>query len=315
MAMPLRRLPALGALRTFEAAGRLSSFKAAAAELKVTPGAVSQQIRGLEDDLGVKLFTRTARSVALTEAGRRLAPALSTAFLQIKDAVEQIRPRTQSALSVESSGPIISKWLLPRLHRFAERYPDLSVSLRSVSQISPFEDEGADVRIRFTQEPGPGLFSAKLCDEYLLPLASPELISRLDLRRPSDLTRAPLLHDTSFEVFNDPPDWQAWFAQAGLDPLGAQRGMRFDRHAADHAIDAAVNGAGIVLARRFLARTDMLDGRLVCPFGPVLHTPLSYFIVCPSGEEVRPEMAAVINWMLEEAAAVADGAVLDGSTA
>lgn len=306
--MPLRRLPPLGSLRAFEAAARLSSFKAAASELSVTPGAVSQQIRTLEDDLGVKLFTRSVRSVTLTVAGRQLQPALSEAFLQIHDAVDQVRPTLQAGLKVESSGPIISKWLLPRLHRFAERYPELAVSIQAVNHISEISSDSPDIFIRFNEAPGPGLFAMKLCDEYLLPLASPELIERLDLSEPSDIARAPLLHDTSHEVFGKTPDWGAWFARAGLNPAQAARGMRFDPRSADHAIDAAVNGTGVVLGRRFLAREDMIERRLVCPFGPVLPMNVSYFIVCRRGDETRPEVAAFINWTREEAAALADGA-------
>ncbi|MEM9147657.1 MAG: LysR substrate-binding domain-containing protein [Pseudomonadota bacterium] len=313
--MPFRRLPALGSLRAFEAAARHGSFKAAATELAVTPGAVSQQIRGLEEDLDVKLFARAVRSVSLTESGQRLQPALTSAFMMIREAVDDVRPQSQSPLRVQSSGPIIGKWLLPRLHRFAERYPELGVSIQSVNPIIPFGDDGPDVSIRYTRKPSSGLFAQKLCAEYLLPLASPDLIGRLGLRDPSDMVRAPLLHDTSNEVFGEAPDWATWFAAAGLDPAGARRGMRFDRHAGDHAIDAAVNGAGVVLGRRFLARQDMLDGRLVSPCGPVLELPVSYFVVCPKGDESRPEIAAFINWMREETAAMADAVTAEVSIA
>ncbi len=313
--MPFRRLPALGSLRAFEAAARLSSFKAAAAELAVTPGAVSQQIRALEDDLEVKLFTRAVRSVALTEAGRQLQPALTSAFMQIRNAVEQVRPQAQETLRVDSSGPIIRKWLLPRLHRFSDNYPNLNVTIQALSTVSDMGDHGPNVAIRFTRTPGAGLFAQKLCEEYLLPLASPELISRLDLRRPADLARAPLLHDTSGEIFGSAPNWKEWFAQAGLDPAGARRGMRFDRHAADHAIEAAVNGAGVVLGRRFLARSDMIEGRLVSPFGPTLEMPVCYYVVCKEGEQTRPNIAAFINWMLQEVAAMADSATDVGAVA
>lgn len=305
--MPLRRLPALNALRAFEAAARLLSFKEAAKELAVTPGAVSQQIRALETDLDIKLFTRAVRAVTLTEAGRRLQPALTAAFLQISAAVNEIRPRAQSSLHVNTSGPIIGKWLLPRLHRFSERYPDLSVNLQSMPGFSAFGGaDGPDVTIRFTRSIGDGLFAQKLGEEHVIPLASPDLIERLHLREPADLVRAPLIHDTSLELFGPIADWPTWFEIAGLNASGAKRGMRFDRHTADHAIDAAVNGAGVVLGRRFLAREDMLAGRLVSPFGPVLRLHVSYFVVCREGDEKRPEVAAFINWMREEAAAMAD---------
>lgn len=315
MVMPFRRLPALASLRAFEAAARLSSFKAAATELSVTPGAISQQVRALEDDLGVKLFTRAVRSVSLTEAGRSLQPALTTAFLQIRDAVDQVRPEVQQPLKVDSSGPIIRKWLLPRLHRFSQHHPDLGVTIQALAGLTKFGKDGPDITIRYTKTPGPGLYAQKLCEEYVLPLASPDLIARLDLHAPSDLMRAPLLHDASHEVFGPMPDWPAWFARVGLDPAGARRGMRFDPFAADHAIEAAVNGAGVVLGRHFLARTDMLEGRLVSPFGPILQMHVSYFVVCQEGEETRPNIKAFIDWALEEASAMTVGTTLRGNVA
>ena len=309
--MPFRRLPALTALRAFEAAARHCSFKVAAAELAVTPGAVSQQIRALEEDLGVKLFTRAVRAVALTEEGRRLQPVLTEAFMQIRDALDALRPKPLTPLRVEASGPVITKWLLPRLHRFVERYPELGVTVGSSEDLRPCERD--EVFIRFNETPGNGVFAVTLCTEFVLPLASPELVARLDLRQTGDIMRAPLLHDTSNEFFPNDPDWKRWFKLAGLDPAGAQRGTRFDPRAADHAIDAAVNGAGVVLGRRFLARKDMLEGRLVSPFGPMIPMHARYFVVCQEGQQSRPDIAAFINWMREETAGICDDTVLDSA--
>lgn len=308
--MSLQRLPPLRSLRAFEAAARLSSFKAAAAELSVTPGAVSQQIRALEEDLGVKLFERTVRAVSLTEAGRRLQPALTAAFLQMRDAIDSVRPGPQTPLRVGSSGAVISKWLLPRLRRFAERYPDLSVTIMADSGRSGVDADAPDVAIRFIRSPGPGLFAQKIGDEHLLPLASPHLIDRLALRAPVDMIRAPLLHGAAPEIPGDLPDWPHWFGRVGLNPAQARRGVRFDRHAAHHAIDAAANGDGVVLGRRFLADGDLRAGRLASPFGPMLRAHVSYFVLCDAGEEARPEIAAFINWVCEEIGPVDDSAAL-----
>lgn len=288
----------------------MCSFKDAAKELSVTPGAISQQIRGLEDDLGVQLFTRAVRSVTLTEAGRRLQPALTTAFLQIKDAVDHVRPQAALPLRVEAGGPVITKWLLPRLHRFSEQYPDLQVTIGTALEIRPCGER--EVILRFSESPGEGVFALKLCEEYLMPLASPELIARLDLNQPKDLVRAPLLHHVGNPTSGPQPDWASWFTAAGLDPAGARRGMHFDPRAADHALDAAVSGAGVVLGRRFLARLDMAEGRLVMPFGPVLPMHINYYVLCKEGEETDPDIAAMINWISSEAAATADAAALDG---
>lgn len=298
--MPLRRLPALGSLRAFEAAARHLSFKEAAAELAVTPAAVSQQIRALEEDLEIKLFNRTARAVSLTDAGRRLQPTLTESFLKIRNAVDEVRPGKELPLRVESSSPILTKWLLPRIHRFSQRYPEIDVSIASVSPLSDLATESSDIYIRFTQRPSADYYSHKLCDEYCLPLASPELIARLGIQQPKDLLRAPLLHDMSHELFKTDCHWPAWFARVGLSSSDADRGTRFDRYGADHAIDAAVSGAGVVLGRRFLARRDMLDGRLVSPFGPILEFGVSYYVMCKLGLERRPDIAAFINWITTE---------------
>lgn len=299
--MPLRRLPALGSLRAFEAAARHLSFKEAAAELAVTPAAVSQQIRALEEDLEIKLFSRTARAVSLTEAGQRLQPALTEAFLNIRNAVDRIRPSSATPLRVESSSPVLTKWLLPRLHRFSQRYPEIDISITSVSPLSDLAVGRSDIYIRFTRNPDADYYAHKLCDEYSLPLASPDLVARLGIENPKDLLRAPLLHDMSHELFKTDCHWPSWFARVGLDANDADRGTRFDRYGADHAIDAAVSGAGVVLGRRFLARRDMLDGRLVSPFGPTLEFGASYYVVCKFGSESRPDIAAFINWISTEA--------------
>ncbi|MEL6479874.1 MAG: LysR substrate-binding domain-containing protein [Pseudomonadota bacterium] len=310
MAMPSRRLPALGALHAFEAAARLSSFKAAAAELSVTPGAISQRIRTLEEDLKVRLFTRSVRQVTLTDAGRQLQPELAAAFLQIRDAVDRLAPAGDEPLRVEASAPVIAKWVLPRLHRFTERYPALSVSIGTGHDLRPCGE--GEVFIRFNETPGMGVFAVKLCEEHLLPLASPELVERLDLRKPADILRAPLLHDMSYTLYPNDPCWATWFVRAGLNPADAKRGMRFDPMAHDHAMDAAASGAGVVLGRRLLARGDMAEGRLVCPFGPVIPMNVNYYVLCREGHEARPGIAAFINWMREETAAVAGFSAPDG---
>lgn len=310
--MSFSRLPPLAALRAFEAAGRLSSFKAAASELAVTPAAVSQQIRTLEEDLGVKLFSRGVRSVTLTEEGRRLQPALSAAFLEIRDAVDDIRAPSQRTLRVNASGPIIGKWLLPRLHRFLEPNPDYSVTIQSFKSLAEAEGDHPGVTLRCLGAPDTAQYWRKLCDEVVLPLLSPCLADRIKLTEPGGLADAPLLHDTSFQSYQDDgehPSWAAWFSAAGLDPDLAKRGAWFDRDGADHAIDAAVNGAGVVLGRRFLAHEDLRAGRLLSPFGPILPTGLQYFVTCRAGDETLPEIAAFLGWLCQE---IAEMAAYDG---
>lgn len=289
-------------MRAFEAAARRHSFKLAAEELAVTPSAISQQIRALEEDLGVKLFVRSARAVSLTEAGLKLQPKLTSAFLEMRDAVDQIRPRDNEPLRVKGSGPVISKWLLPRLHQFAEKHPEIAVTIGTGHELS--DPHGREVLIRFNETPGLGVHAIKLCDEVLLPLANPELVARLNLSEAKDMIRAPLIHLARDPVYAASPDWQAWFTMVGLDPRNAQHGMQFDSHSADNAIDAALNGAGVVLGRRFLASMDLAEGRLVSPFGPIIPMNVSYFVLCQAGEETCADIAAFMNWVQDEVAAM-----------
>jgi len=300
--MPLRRLPPLTSLRAFEAAGRRLSFKAAAEELAVTPGAVSQQIRSLEDDLGVALFTRSVRSVSLTPSGQELLPELSSAFMRINQAVAGLRDAQQRSLRINSSAPVIIKWLLPRLHRFAEAHPDLDISVETEYDLVELGPDGPDITLRFTQRPQEGIYTIDLHDELLLPLASPELIERLDICLPNDILRAPLLTDTSLSLFDNTPGWEEWFQAAGLDAPAKIGRVRFEKQAPDYAIDAAIAGAGVVLGRSLLAFDAMRDGRLICPFGPVLDMGASYFACCMKGQETRPAIRAFLEWAKEEAA-------------
>lgn len=300
--MPLRRMPALGSLRAFEAAARRLSFKDAACELSVTPGAVSQQIKSLEEDLGIPLFVRATRSVALTEAGRALQPELTAGFLQIRQAVDKVRPGQSKNLRINSSNPIISKWVLPRLHRFTALVPDLQVNIETESGLNEMRDDGPDVVIRFTKTLSNDLYFREIHEELLLPVASPDLINRLKIEKPSDLVRAPLLHDTSFVAFGDDNSWDKWFSLTGLPKAGHRRGVSFERHAADQAIDAAIGGAGFALGRSLLVHDALKDGRLICPFGPILSVGIKYYVCCRHGSEREPNIARFMDWAQEEAA-------------
>ena len=312
--MPFTRLPPLNSLRAFEAAARLLSFKAAAEELAVTPGAVSQQIRSLEEDLGVKLFDRAVRSVSLTDAGRALQPSLTESFLQIRDALEVVRPTVSTMMTLESAGPIISKWILPRLYGFSEQHPDLQVNIQSVAHVREFGSHSADVTLRLAPDvSAPGRHAVKICHEHLLPLCSPDLVESLDLRKPADILRAPLLHDTSPLNFEDEPSWTDWFVHHGMDPVECQRGMRFDKHTGDQAIEAAANGAGVVFGRYFLAQKDLESGRLVSPFGPAFRMKAAYHIYCLEGEQCRNDISAMFDWIQAEVAAAPQPDLLDGA--
>ncbi|MEM8688495.1 MAG: LysR substrate-binding domain-containing protein [Pseudomonadota bacterium] len=299
--MPLRRLPPLNSLRAFEAAARHASFKSAADELAVTPAAVSQQIRALEDDLRVSLFNRGARSVALTREGRRLQSGLTEAFMKMRVAVEGVRAPESEALSITCSGPLATKCLAPRLSRFHDVHPDIAVLIDASFDIESLSAAGPHIALRFGNQPDRNLHAVWLNSERLVPMVSPELAERLALRAPEDIQRAPLIHDESLSTwFQNIPSWADWFASVGLDPAGANRGTRFSSYG-DQAIDAAVGGSGVLLGRVGLAATDIQVGRLVCPFGPSIALDLNYYAVCEAGAEETPAIAAFIDWIKQEA--------------
>lgn len=302
--MPLKRLPSLSALRAFEAAARRGSFKEAATELFVTPGAVSQQIKGLEADLGVALFERSVRSVRLTSAGQALQPTVSDAFLQIRQAVDRIRPELSKVeLRINSSGPIISKWLLPRLHKFTARAPDIQLHIETELDVNRIQDDGSDIVIRCCKDAPPGLHCEKLHRELLIPVASPHLILTRQIETAQDIVNAPLLYDTSLSDSGLQPGWACWSNAVGLEDQSQRQDIiTFQRHAADQVVDAAAAGSGIALGRSFLVYGALADGRLTCPFGPVIESGLTYFVCCRAGREKEQHISDFLAWAIEEAA-------------
>lgn len=211
-----------------------------------------------------------------------------------------MRPQQHLDLKIEASGPIVRKWLVPRLNHFCGLYPELEVAINTKNDGEAINLDDSDVSIILSYTPPKGVFAKHICDEVLLPLASPKLINKLDLRKPADMARAPLLHDTSFELFDGMPGWSQWYTEAGLSASSVQRGMKFDPQAADHAIDAANSDIGVVLGRYFLAHDDLQNGRLHCPFGPILETQASYYVVCRLGDEVKSNIATFFLWLENE---------------
>lgn len=296
------RLPSLSGLRAFEAAARNGSFKHAAAELSVTPGAISLQIKNLEADLGVRLFLRRARSVELTPEGEELHPVLTSAFGQIRAATDRVRPsRDVTSIRINSSGPVITKWLLPILHDFTQRNPDVQVNIETEIGLSELTPSGPDIVIRYTSEKPKDLLSLELHPEVLIPVASPDLLTRKKISRTADILKAPILFDTSFSNFGLPSSWDCWSKAAGLDNQALrQDGITFQRHAADQVIDAAIAGSGIALGRSLLAHNALSDGRLVSPFGPVISSGLKYFVCCAAGRENETCISDFMRWSVEQ---------------
>jgi LysR family transcriptional regulator, glycine cleavage system transcriptional activator len=293
-----RPMPPLNALKAFEATARHLSFSKAAAELHVTPAALSHQIRGLEDLLGLKLFFRRARAIELTDAARLIYPGIQTGFASLRQAVERLEPSRQDRVLVVSATPgLTAKWLAPRLYRFLAQHSDIDTRISAGSSYVNFVSDGVDVGIRLSSGVHPDLYVEKLSDEWLLPLCSPRLLEGPHpLRAPHDLVHFTLIQ---VDLPGVVPTWSDWFKLAGVDGVDTTRGLRLN--VADHALDAASEGAGVVLAYKLVASRDIGLGRLVIPFGPEIPLPgRSYFFVCQKGHEKRAPVKAFRDWIFSE---------------
>lgn len=297
----------LNALRAFEAAARHLSLTRAADELHVTPSALSHQIRGLEETLAQKLFVRKTRAIELTAVGKMLYPGLQTGFAHLRDAVEGIQPRSDSRVLVVSTPPgFTTKWLAPRLYRFAAAQPEIDVRVSSSMDNANFETDGVDLAIRNLQTgqaPANGLTVEMQMEITLVPVCSPTLIERFGpIRSVQDIQRLPLIHDESFAARM--PGWHEWLRLASVDHADLERGVRLN--SVDHALVAATEGAGVLLTHRVLAHDDLSTGRLQQPFELSLPTGRAYHLVYPAARAGLPKMQAFRDWMKQEVAAMGD---------
>jgi LysR family glycine cleavage system transcriptional activator len=300
-------MPPLNALRAFEAAARHLSLTRAAHELHVTAGALSHQIRGLEDLLGRKLFERRVRSIALTPAGKLLYPGLQTGFARIQEAVAGLGPVGDQRVLVISTPPgFTAKWLAPRLYRFASAHPDIDVRVSSSFGYANFTTDGIDVALRnlpLDAAPDPALVVDKLVEVSLVPVCSPRLsAAHGPIAGPAALARVPLIHDDTLARRPEVPTWADWFRAAGVQGVDVSRGLRFN--STDHALDAAGEGAGVLLAHDLLAYDELRTGRLVIPVARLVSTGRGYYFVCPKSRSERPQVQAFRTWIKQELAAI-----------
>ncbi len=291
-------LPPLSALRAFEAVARRVSFSRAAEELNVTPGAVSQQIRLLEELLGHSLFARNKRSVALTEVATRMLPDIQAGLEALARATSRSRiaASVDRTLTISVAPSFASKWLLPRLGDFTNHYPDIDLRISATVGLADFRRDDVDLAIRLGRGNYPDLYVEPLFAEKLAPLCSPELLkAKGRLRKPDDLRKFRLLHDISIPGESEHSSWERWLKLAGATQVTAQRGARFSL--AELALQAAIDGAGVVLGRMVLAEADLAAGRLVRPFKVVLPLDVSYFLVMAKGSQRRQEIHCFRDWL------------------
>ncbi len=296
-----RSLPPLRTLRAFEAAARHLSFAQAAAGLGVTPGAVSHQIKALEDWLGSPLFHRMTRALCLTEAGEAAQPFLTEGFDLLANGTARMKARTdENLLTVSVSPGFGSLWLVPRLDRFRRQHPEIELRIDGTDRLLDIASGEADMAIRY----GPGGYNGAQCDRLFAmratPVCSPELFFRGPaLRRPADLAHHTLLHVDWKEAEGS---WRTWLLAAGATDVDPFKGPRFTKE--DMAVRAALDGEGVALIGDRIAADHLDSGRLVCPFNADLSTQLmfAYFLLSPLDWQNEPKIACFRDWLIAEAA-------------
>ncbi|MFK7940448.1 MAG: transcriptional regulator GcvA [Roseovarius sp.] len=290
------RLPPLTALRAFDAAARHMSFQNAAAELNVTPAALSFQIKSLEEHLGAPLFRRLNRAVELTEAGRTLAPGVDKGFRELVSAWQATRRIDDTSVLTVTAGPALTaKWLAPRLYDFARNNPDIELRFSASLQLVDLDHAEIDVALRFSSTIDDRYFNLPVRKEWMTPVMTPEMAERYPTLE--SLVEAPLIHDESLNALRPVPNWATWFHTMGID-ADVSHGPRFSN--ADHAVDAAVSGTGVALGRRAIILQDLLEGRLVAPFKTAIEINARFYFVCLKDAADRPHVKAFREWFFAE---------------
>lgn len=304
--MRIERLP-LNALRAFAEAVRENSFKAAAYRLGVTPGAVSRQVKQLEDRLGVMLFERHANGVCVTEAGRVLAEDVQAGLLRIANGVQNVTERSEEAFRLLLSAPpsFLQLWLLPRLPLFEANERQIEISLDAEARLTPplWLPNRARLSLRYGQGPWPGVSSRRLFADTLFPVCSPTLLIQENIRTPADLLAQTLLTvDWCSHAGHHIPNWNDWFKAAEVAMQKVPNQRQYSLYSL--ALDQAIAGQGVVLASYPLVADRLASGVLVRPFGQQfpLASPFAYDLILPSEGEAPPAVARFIEWLEQEAA-------------
>ena len=296
----MKSLPPLNAVKAFEAAARFLSFTKAAQELNVTPGAVSQQIKLLEDYLDVHLFKRLNRQIVLTEAGQIFLPKLNQAFRLISESVEAVNSHHQDEpLTISAPPSFVAKWLIPRLSQFNKVHPEIDVRIDSSTRLVDFDQENIDVAIRFSQHEDTSLVSTHLMSLEIIPVCSPSLINTGEgLYKPEDLKHQTLLHYESGRNEQNWPEWPMWLATMGIKDVDSTRGIYFNQK--DMLTQAAIESQGVALVATIIAENDINQGRLVQPFSMTMPIHFSYYLVSSSQKSRRSKVQAFKQWIVKE---------------
>lgn len=294
----------LNALKAFATSARHGSFAAASHELNVTPAAVGQLVRNLEEWLGAPLFTRTTSGNARlvpTEAAQRALPDIQAGFDKLGRGLSILREASHTGmLTVTVSPAFAAKWLLPRLDHFQALWPDTDIRIDTSHKPVDFAAQGIDIGVRYGAGAWPGLVAERLLNEEMFPVCSPALLKRFPMRHPSDLAGKTLIHDLSLEGIDGAASWADWLQHASVPGITTKRGLKVNNSAA--VLQAACEGQGVALARSVMVHDDLAAGRLVRPFPEIsMMSPFAYFIVYRAERATAPRLVAFRNWLLTEA--------------
>ena len=297
----------LNALRAFEASARHQSFSLAAEELHVTPAAVGQLVRTLEDTVGYPLFQRSGNRRAgliLTESALRALPDIQAGFDRLSMGMTRLREgATDGVLNVTLSPALAAKWLLPRIEDFQNRWPDIDIRLHTYLKLLDFNTQAIDIGIRYGSGQWEGVESELLMSEDVFPVCSPSLLKANPVVNClTGVTSQILIHDLSMESHKDFLTWEHWLNHFNKHEIARRPGLRINSSAA--VLQAAAEGQGIALARSIMVQDDIRSGRLVrlCP-EVCLTSPLAYYLVYRSGCENLPKISLFRQWMHEQARA------------
>ena len=286
------RLPPMQALRAFEAAAREKSLSRAAEALNVTHGAISHQIKSLEDDLGVALVERAGRGIRLTDDGERFATRVRAAFAELSSGVQDIAHRANPRrLRVSCTPSFGARWLLPRIGRFVAANPDIDLDIGATNTLVDFNRDDVDVALRQGFGGWPGVAVEYLTDDAFFPVCSPQIANGHPPRRPEDLANYTLLR--AEDEF-----WKPWFEAVGLDWPEPARGTIFND--SSHLLQAAADGQGVALARRTLIGKDLRNGVLLRPFDVEVPSPRHFYLVYPPRMKDSPKLDAFRRWLIDE---------------
>jgi LysR family glycine cleavage system transcriptional activator len=296
--IPLSRLP-LNALRTFEAAARLGSFLRAAEELNVTPGAVSRQVKALEAELGLRLFERFNRAVRLTAAGEQLAEGARQGFATLQAAVDEAQGARAGPLAVSVMHSLAARWLVPRVHDFQLKHPDIQVLVAASDLPADLVRDRIDLAIRYGVGPYPGFHATRLIATRMFPVCSPRLLQTQSLKHPRDLAHALLLTD----VNTTPTEttWAQWLEAAGAPEVDATRGLQFSNTYL--AVEAALAGRGVALTQEAMVVDELASGRLVRPFDLAVASTYSHWILTLPEKADQPQIRRFRSWLIAQARA------------